>query len=274
MKLIALISLFLSCSCIMAQTTTGEIIFIDDFSANITVDDTNVTLTLIGDETRYVSVGFGVTSMTAGGDIVSYDATGFNDRQFSGIGITPSTDTQDWTVVSNEVTAGLRTLVVTRPLAGSDASDYTFDPGATSLDLVWAYGSTLNFANHGNNRGTTNVSLTLGDQGEIVTRAITLYPIPAENTLTLVLQNVALKNQTSVSIISSAGILVKKQPLTQELTHLDVSKLPQGMYFVKVESATGNLNSVFIKRFPLLREILCIERIPMANYVPPTSIKK
>ena len=248
MKLIALISLFLSCSYIMAQTTTGEIIFIDDFSANITVDDTNVTLTLIGDETRYVSVGFGGTSMTAGGDIVSYDATGFNDRQFSGIGITPSTDTQDWTVVSNEVAAGLRTLVVTRPLAGSDVSDYTFDPGATSLDLVWAYGSTLNFANHGNNRGTTNVSLTLGDQGEIVTRAITLYPIPAENTLTLVLQNVALKNQTSVSIISSAGILVKKQPLTQELTHLDVSKLPQGMYFVKVQSATGNLNSVFIKK--------------------------
>ena len=56
---------------------------------------------------------------------------------------------------------GERTLIVTRPLAGSDATDFTFDPNALSIQIVWAKGGSLTFAYHSGGRGALVVPLML-----------------------------------------------------------------------------------------------------------------
>ncbi|MGI9593313.1 MAG: hypothetical protein ACR2MH_01825, partial [Patiriisocius sp.] len=76
MKKITLLAALLVACFTQAQITTGLIQVTDTYSISINVDDTNVSVTMIGDENRWMGLGFGVTSMTPWGDVVSYDSTG------------------------------------------------------------------------------------------------------------------------------------------------------------------------------------------------------
>lgn len=140
MKKITLLAALLLTCLAQAQITTGNISLSGSYSVSLEVSDTDVLITMIGDENRWMGLGFGVSSMTAGGDVVSFDSTGFNDRAFLGIGQSPQLDTQDWTLLSNDVSGGVRTVVASRDLSGSDSTDFTFDPNADSLDIVWLMG--------------------------------------------------------------------------------------------------------------------------------------
>ena len=246
MKKITLLAALLVACFTQAQITTGLIQVTDTYSISINVDDTNVSVTMIGDENRWMGLGFGVTSMTPGGDVVSYDSTGFNDRAFLGTGQTPQLDTQDWTLISNEVSAGVRTLVASRALSGSDATDFTFDPNANTLDIVWANGGSINFQNHGSsNRGTTTIAFSLGVDGS-QTQSISLFPVPANDVLSVSLQNVMLDN-TTIDIYSAVGALVLSQAIDHKSSVVDVSSLAKGIYVVKVNTTSGSLTTRFIK---------------------------
>jgi hypothetical protein len=52
------------------------------------------------------------------------------------------------TVVSNSVTGGLRTVVLTRKLAGASPLHYTFDPSALLISFINAIGSTPSLSYH------------------------------------------------------------------------------------------------------------------------------
>ena len=246
MKKITLLAALLLTCLAQAQITTGNISLSGSYSVSLEVSDTDVLITMIGDENRWMGLGFGVSSMTAGGDVVSFDSTGFNDRAFSGIGQSPQLDTQDWTLLSNDVSGGVRTVVATRDLSGSDGTDFTFDPNADSLDIVWANGVTGNFQNHGSsNRGSTTVAFSLGING-METQAISLFPVPANDVLSVSLQNVMLDN-TTIEIYSALGALVLSQAIDHKSSVLDVSNLAKGIYVVKVTASSGVLTTRFIK---------------------------
>ena len=163
-----------------------------------------------------------------------------------GIGQSPQLDTQDWTLLSNDVSGGVRTVVASRDLSGSDSTDFTFDPNADSLDIVWANGVTGNFQNHGSsNRGSTTVAFSLGING-MEAQAISLFPVPANDVLSVSLQNVMLDN-TTIDIYSALGALVLSQAIDHKSSVLDVSNLAKGIYVVKVTASSGVLTTRFIK---------------------------
>lgn len=247
MKKYLIISSLLFSSLIFGQISTGEINFTPGFTGEVTIDDTNVTLTLAGDENRYLAVGFGVSTMTFGEDIVSFDSTGFNDRQFLGIGVTPTTDTQDWTVVSNTTSGGVRTIIVTRPLAGSDSSDFTFNPSATSLQMVWARGSNLNFVNHGGDRGATLVNFVLGVDGVVVPKTINLYPFPATEVLNVNLLNFNIEAAV-IKFVNTTGQVVYENEVTQLNSIINVENLASGFYILSLTTQEGTFTSRFMKR--------------------------
>jgi hypothetical protein len=229
-----------------AQISTGTIPVTASYAISIDVDATNVAISMEGADDRWMGLGFGVNSMTSGGDVVTFDSTGFNDRAFMGIGVPPVTDTQDWTVISNTATGGIRTVEATRPLAGSDATDFTFDPNASSLDIVWANGVTTTLQNHGaGNRGITTVQFALGIDG-VEAQTISLFPIPTTDVLTVSLQNVDVNNAT-IAIYSALGALVLEQNIDHKSSALDVSSLAKGVYVVKINAASGTLTTRFIK---------------------------
>ena len=227
-----------------AQVTTGEVIFSAGFSAQLDINEDGVTLTMIGPDDIWLGVGFGVSTMTNGGDIVSYDSSGFNDRRFIGIGGTPPTDTQDWTLVTDITTGGERTVIATRALSGSDDTDYTFNLDDASIMLVWARGSSnLTFGTHGsNNRGATVVGFNLGVNDELFAQSIKLFPNPTSQIVNVSFVHPAEKAQ--VDIFSALGQNVRSQEILAQETALDISDLKAGIYTLKITTSDG----VTIKR--------------------------
>lgn len=208
------------------------------YSAKVDVDASVVTLTLTGPSDRWMGIGFGESSMAAGGDVVIYDGTNLTDRTFVGIGTEPVLDAvQDWTVISDQVETGVRTVVGTRALATGDTNDYTFTPTESSLTLVYARGQSIEVGYHGSDScGTTTASLSLGTTDfSIVSSKI--FPNPSHGTFTIQ-SPVALQR---IAIYSQSGKLVKT--LTGEngdLTEIEVDGLEAGIYLVELSNYTTN----------------------------------
>jgi len=233
-----------------AQVTTGIINFTPAYTGSIEIDNTDVTVTLIGPEDLWLGLGFGVDSMTNGGDVITHDSTGFNDRQFLGIGTPPTTDTQDWTVVSNEVASGVRTLIVTRAVAGSDATDFTFDETNSSILLVWAHGDGTDVLSyHGaNNKSDIVVALEpiLSVNDNSLANKLKIFPIPAEDLITVSIADFDA-GIADITLYSMLGQQVQKKTISEKSTILDISSLSNGVYMMHVSTRNGFASQKIIK---------------------------
>ena len=228
-----------------------------EYSAQIDVNSTTVTLTMIGPSDRWLGLGFGVQSMTSSGDVVIYDGTTLTDRSFGyqgqeagedAIGITPTEDPEgerDWSITSNVVNAGVRTLIATRATNTGQAKDYAFSASATSIELVWArYGYPgFDLEWHGiNNKGITMQGLTLSDD-TVEFNDFKISPNPAKNSFTLELGT--FNNNAVVEIYDVLGKKVLNRKINAITTTFDISRWNSGLYILKISSE----KSVVMKRF-------------------------
>lgn len=128
---------------------------------------TQVTLTLTGPATRWFALGFDATSMGTGNDVVTVHAAGTLsafDASIGGYSAPTADPQQNWTIVSDAVASGVRTVVATRALNTGDANDHIFTASTGSLSLIWARAgsATYGFSYHGSsNRGITTANFTL-----------------------------------------------------------------------------------------------------------------
>lgn len=127
----------------------------------------NVTMTLTGPSDRWFAVGFNAASMAVGTDVVGVHSSGALtnfDASLSGYA-SPVTDAQqNWTISSNQVNAGVRTIIATRALNTGDAADYVFTAGPGSLSLIWARGGSASYSysyHGGGNRGISTATFSL-----------------------------------------------------------------------------------------------------------------
>ena len=65
-KITLLAALLIGCFA-QAQISTGLIPITDTYTIGIEIDQDNVIIAMIGEENRWMGLGFGVSSMTAGG---------------------------------------------------------------------------------------------------------------------------------------------------------------------------------------------------------------
>lgn len=245
-----------------AQTfSTGLITFTTspvEYSAQIDVTPTLVTLTMIGPDNRWLGLGFGTTSMIAGEDVVIFDGTNLTDRHFgftgqpagqSAIGIIPTIDSrEDWTITSNTVNAGVRTLVATRLPDTENVNDYVFSAAASSINLVWSHSADETFVlqYHGaGNKGSTLQSFTLSTNS-FTNKDFTISPNPAKNRM-----NITLPNGMANANVTVFDVLGKKV-YTGEISNfggsINVSSWNSGVYLVKVTSNDVTQTKRFIKQ--------------------------
>ncbi len=143
-----------------AQTfSTGTQMLQGDLSVNIETDETTTTLTLTGPSNVWFSVGFGGATMSSGADIFRTDGTTIVDARTTGYLLPPADTSQDWTLVSNNVTLNARTIVATRSNNTGDSNDYIFTRETGSISLIWAIGSSTTYGYHGS-RGATVLAVT------------------------------------------------------------------------------------------------------------------
>lgn len=239
------------------STGTMELYNVDDvlFTAKVDVTSTLVTLTLSGPDNRYLGFGFGVRSMGSGGDVVIfYDdvdtpAQDFqlSDRKFLGTGQVPEIDVnQDWTLVSNILADGQRTVIGTRVLDTGHDDDYVFSTSDSSLDFVWAIGNGYSMSRHDySTRGGSMQSLTLS-QEDVVLSDFKLTPNPGRSKFELQLPNGV--NNVKLQVFDVLGKNVLTKTVSTLSTTIDVSKWNSGVYLVRVTSDNGSQTKRFIKQ--------------------------
>jgi len=154
-----------------AQTyTTGTVTLTSTAGLAMTIKldvGANVTMTLTGPSARWFAVGFDAGSMAVGTDVVAVHSAGALtsfDGNLTGYSAPASDVQQDWTISSNVVAGGVRTVIATRALNTGDPNDHVFTAAPGSISLIWARASsnTFSYACHGNtNRGISSATFTL-----------------------------------------------------------------------------------------------------------------
>ena len=243
MKKITLIFYFLSAFAIGQTNSTGMVTLSNtsglEYMAQIDVTSSEVTLTLVGPDDRWLGLGFDAQSMTSGKDVVIFDGTNLTDRTFVGVGSTPTLDAnQDWTIQSNSASGGVRTVVGTRALSTSDPSDYDFNLTDTSLDVVWARGNgTFSLGYHGgSNKGPTTIGFTLGVE-DFARLDFNMFPNPVIDKFSLELEQKNI-SQFKIEVFDILGkkIFSKKVDGFNEVKDIYTTSWSKGVYLVKVMS--------------------------------------
>ena len=167
--LLAFLLLFILPSAFAQTYTTGVVNLSSTAGLAMTAKidvGTQVTLTLTGPSGRWFALGFNASSMTNGTDVVGvHSATTLSafDCKLTGFAAPVTDAQQNWTITSDAVSAGTRTIIATRALNTGDANDYIFPASPTAISLIWSRSSTASFSysNHGgSNRGITAASFT------------------------------------------------------------------------------------------------------------------
>ncbi|WP_396159945.1 T9SS type A sorting domain-containing protein [Flavobacterium sp.] len=239
MKKILLFTLFLLCMSATAQNhTTGVINLTSGYTVKFDTNPTTVTMTLVGPSDKWLGLGFGMTSMFTSGDgvIASGASATLTDRNFTGSGSTPNTDSaQNWTTTSNTVAGTVRTIVATRALSTGDTSgsDFTFTNSTASINLIWALGSSLTLSQH-QSRGS-GVSGTFALSTDSFAMAgFKLYPNPADDIFAIELPNEF--ETVEVKLFDVVGKLILTKQISQLDNKIDINSLVAGNYIVKVTS--------------------------------------
>lgn len=251
-KTLLLVSLGLFCLTAQAQTkSTGTVALQAGMTGKLDLNNTTstATLTLTGPSDRWFALQFGSFAdgqgMEAGMDVVYYNGTTLVDAVHNGVGSAPSADTNNWTVTSNTVATGTRTIVATRAFSTGSSGDYTFVYADGTIDFAFAKmgSATFSLAYHGaGNRGyQINVPITtaLGVDDIDFSKKIALYPNPANSRFSIKTDD----EIKSVVIYDATGKLVSKFADQKEL--LDISSLQTGLYFVEIQNTN---NEVSIER--------------------------
>ena len=239
---------------IQAQTYSTGVINLSatpglEYSAEIDITSTEVTLALVGPDDRWLALGFDATNMFSQTDVVIFDGTNLTDRTFTGGRAIPTLDTnQDWSISSNTVSSGVRTLIATRALDTGETNDYDFVANAGSINLVWARGNgaTFNLGFHGgSNRGATASGITLGTNDFDIADTFKIIPNPAASNLNLKLSKSF--DAATVTVYNALGKQIHNTVITNFNASIDISSWSNGIYLVSVEIANKLQTKRFVK---------------------------
>jgi Leucine-rich repeat (LRR) protein len=95
------------------------------------------------------------------------------------------------------------------------------------------------------NKATSKFGTTLGTQDVEFSNYFKVYPIPADEVLTIsAIQNVEIQ---SIAVYDILGQMVIALPNFKDSSKIDVSNLSSGNYFIKIKSDNGSSSLKFIK---------------------------
>ena len=243
-----LLFLFLTTSIsLFAQSfSTGTQTLLSGLTANINIDaDTEITtLTLTGPSNAWFAIGFGNLDM-GGTDVFRTNGSTIVDAYSSGNALPAQDASQDWTLVSNTVSGSNRTIVATRANNTGDSDDHIFNASAGSLSVIYAKGSSTNYAYHGGNRGFTTLSVTLGiSENKLL--SFEMYPNPVSDVLNIQLPSGT--DKAEVGVYDYTGRLVSTKTISSNDSTLDVQNISKGIYILRVTTNTKIGVQRFIKK--------------------------
>ena len=232
-KISLLFCLLLFCNSFSQSTTTGEFTLTPGFTVQFDYDDTNqeVTMTLKGPSDVWLGVGMDAQSMDyTNADVIIYSRSGLKDYYLDGDNARPSLDTNNWTLLSDNVIAGERTIVASRPSNTGQSTDYNFTSFVGSIPIIWAKGSDLSFGYH-SGRGTAILPFVLSTS-DVIQKSFEIYPNPTVDELNFEFpDNVQSAN---VQVYNILGNQITQTQLKRTVPKLDTNAWASGMYVVQI----------------------------------------
>ena len=232
-KISLLFCLLLFCNSFSQSTTTGEFTLTPGFTVQFDYDDTNqeVTMTLKGPSDVWLGVGMDAQSMDyTNADVIIYSSSGLKDYYLDGDNAPPSLDTNNWTLLSNNVITGERTIVASRPSNTGESTDYNFTSFVGSIPIIWAKGSDLSFGYH-SGRGTAILPFVLSTN-DVVQKSFKVYPNPTVDELNFEFpDNVQSAN---VQVYNILGKQITQTQLKRTVPKLDTNAWASGVYVVQI----------------------------------------
>lgn len=229
-----------------AQSKATDPISVQNFNAGLLLNRTTetVTLTMIGPSDRWLAVQYGQFSggMEAGSDVVYFDGNTLVDATHNGIGSAPSPDTENnWSVIENTVSSGLRTIRATRPFDSPDTGDYDFNYDDSTIGMALArgnFGGTFALSYHGSSNRIVDTAVTFTSLGntEFELEAVKLFPNPAHGEFSVT----SIDALEEIVVYSMSGSLVKKIVPQQAVKTMKVADLSTGSYLVEIKSTKGS----------------------------------
>jgi hypothetical protein len=245
-KTLLILFLITSFSLFAQSFSTGTQTLSSELTANINIDnDTGTTtLTLAGPSNKWFGIGFGNSNMN-GTDIFMTNGSSIRDAYSTSNGQPQADSSQesgDWTLVSNTVSSGTRTIVATRANDTGNSNDYTFSASSGSLTVIYAVGSSTAYGYHGGSRGATALSVSLGiSENNLL--SFEMYPNPVLDVLNIQLPTSTEKAE--VSVFDYTGRLVSSKTISSNDTAIDVQKISKGIYMIRVAAN----NKIGVQRF-------------------------
>ena len=231
-----LLSIFLICiaSFSYAQFSTGTVTLTTGMSLKIDTNTTIVTLTLKGPSNTWLGIGFGGTSMSSVSDMFIWNSSANRDYTPSGSQSTPSADAnQSWTIVSDNVASGVRTIVATRALVS--AGDYTFTNTSSSIPIIFALSNTTALGQHNGVHTFTNLTRTALGVEDFSLNAAMIYPNPSNGIFTVKAKSAL----NTINIYTQTGVFVKSIQVNQsENTEVNMEGLATGIYLLELQNDT------------------------------------
>ena len=244
MKKTLLILLLITSTSLFAQSfSTGTQTLSSELTANINIDnDTGTTtLTLAGPSNKWFGIGFGNSNMNGTDILMTNGSSTLRDAYSTSNGLPQAEASQDWTLEVNSVVNGTRTIVASRANNTGDSNDYVFNASAGSLTVIWAIGSSTEYAYH-SVRGATALSVSLGiSENNLL--SFEMYPNPVSDLLNIQLPTSTEKAE--VSVFDYTGRLVSSKTISSNDTAIDVQKISKGIYMIRVAAN----NKIGVQRF-------------------------
>lgn len=233
-KKLLVLSCLLTAITSFAQFTTGTVALTGStMTIKIDTDPTTVTMTLTGNSSRWLGIGFNGLTMAAATDMFIWNSTANRDYVAPGGYAVPSPDaTQSWTIVSDNVVSGVRAIVATRALVS--AGDYTFLNDNSNINIIFAQGAATNLAYHGNNphAGQVLTRTALGVE-DFSLASSQIYPNPSTGIFTIDSKSVL----SSIDVYSQTGAFIKTIKGNESMTNqIDLSELAKGIYFLELKN--------------------------------------
>ena len=242
-KTLLILFLITSFSLFAQSFSTGTQTLSSELTANINIDnDTGTTtLTLAGPSNKWFGIGFGNSNMNGTDILMTNGSSTLRDAYSTSNGLPQAEASQDWTLEVNSVVNGTRTIVASRANNTGDSNDYVFNASAGSLTVIWAIGSSTEYAYH-SVRGATALSVSLGiSENNLL--SFEMYPNPVSDVLNIQLPTSTEKAE--VSVFDYTGRLVSSKTISSNDTAIDVQKISKGIYMIRVAAN----NKIGVQRF-------------------------
>jgi hypothetical protein len=252
-KKFTLLLFLVSCTFFGQQKTTGVLNLNANMTTKLDLDQASstATLTITNLANSWFGLGFSTTAITSGTGmpplvdcVVMRSDTNLSDSRTRVANINgngngnPDIDAiQNWTIVSNDVSGTIRTLIATRPFDTGDANDIVFNYADSSINLIYASpGSgifTLGYHGVAPNRGSLNAPLTALGVEDFSLNASAVFPNPSSGSFT-VRSKIDIE---SIAIYSQTGAFIKTVKVDNtDRTEINVGGLSTGIYLIELKN--------------------------------------